>query len=198
MRAWFKKYWKALLLFGIELTTIVAIGLWILPTWRYVAYILVFFLVVRNICGKTKHYKCPIRCFFASVILFVSLFAIAHIDITISLVVTAFFALVLTDRFNVSDTFLFAWSKERKHAEVMNYIRNNDPNHPVIKELENLVNEQDDDSIKVVYKYIWREGRSFKMVQDVLDCDSYNVSRLSDNIAHLFAIATARHLTNDK
>jgi len=196
MRNWLIKHWKNILVFIGEFTTVLLLGLWVLPVWWYSLIIMGAFLIARGFLGKPKHYKSWYLCFVWSVALFLSLFGIARVDLTISLIITGFFALVLTDRFNIGDTFMFAWQhKERKHADAMEYVRRNDSSNPVIADMEKLIENQSDNGIKLVYKYIWKEGRTFTFIKDMLGVESREVSRLSDCVCMLYAKASARHLT---
>ena len=195
MREFLNKYWKSII-FNVAETAIIFFSGWLLLcSWERALAIMVSFAIVKIIIGKSLHYKSWVKCLFMSYIVLLVLFFVANVNFPIALLLSIFSAIILTKHCNISEIYQFAWNKERKHHEQQTFVRINDPEHPVIKELEKLIVEKEDNDIMLVYKYLWVEGRGYKYLQDLLDTDSSNISRLSDRINDLFSVATTRHLT---
>ena len=198
MKKWFAKYWKSVLFNLGETAFIFLSGWWLLSSWEHAAIVMGSFLATKLILGKGLHYKNWKLCMIWSYIVFLSLFFVAKVNFPIALTLSVFCSIILTQHANIDEMYQFAWSKERKHQEILDYVRRNDSNNPVIIELEKLINAHTDNGVKIVYKFIWLENQPFKVVQEMLDCDSYTVSRLSDVVANLFAKASVIELSKEK
>lgn len=79
------------------------------------------------------------------------------------------------------------WSgKSSKFDDVMDYIKFNEFSDNVIK-FEAKIKEQDNLSY-LVYKYRFKERKSFNEISELLDLDTARISEIQDKIAFAFRV----------
>lgn len=196
IKNWIKTYWKSILFNVFETAIIFFSGWWLLSSWEKALIIMLSFVMVKMILGRGLHYKSWVKCLFWSYAVLLVLFFVANVNFTISLLLSMFSAVILTNHCNINEVYQFGWQhRERKHWDVILYIRRN-ADSPVVKELDKLVEEHSDKGVAVVYKYIWLENQTYQFCQEILNCESREISRLSDVVAMLFSRATVKHLND--
>lgn len=175
-----------ILLFNVvEMVCVYLVGRLLgLPT-DYTIMLMLLFIVLRMTFKKPMHYKSPYVCFIMTLLVFLSLFMVFHIDLSICVLSTVFASYVLTGKGNIGD--MFMWSgKSSKFDDVMDYIKFNEFNDNVIK-FEAKIKEQDNLSY-LVYKYRFKERKSFNEISELLDLDTARISEIQDKIAFAFRV----------
>lgn len=180
-----KKLLLKVLLFNIlEIISVFIIGISLKIKSDYIIAVVLLFPVSRFIFKKPMHYKSPYLCYIITLTIFVSLFLILHVNITISLIITVFSGYILTDNANICD--MFMWSgRSTQYQDIIDYIKNNSGNK--LKEFEKRLSEQDALSY-LVYKYRFKDKLSFQKISDILEIETNRITDIQEKVAFAFRI----------
>lgn len=114
-----------------------------------------------------------------------SLFVLLKVDLVISILFAIFSAFIMTGKSNIGDTYMWNNHGEpSKYADIVDFIKY----HPLDDDLiafENKLKAMD--SIEyLVYKYRFKEGKTFNEISELLDMDNPRIVEKLDKVA--FAI----------
>ena len=132
-----------------------------------------------------KHYKQWQQCLVWTLIIFLSLFTVARVDITIGILVTIFTAYILSGSSDVKD--MYMWSgKKTQYQDIIDYIKYN-PLNTKIKEFEDKLQDQDNLSY-LIYKYRFKDLLTFQQISEKLDIETNRITEIQDKVAFTFRI----------
>lgn len=150
-----------------------------LPT-NSIIIIMLSFMISRGVFGKALHFKSWYRCLIWSLLILLSLFLVFHINIVVAVLFTVFSALIMTGKANIKDMYL--WNNENsKYADIEEYIKYHEYDDDLI-DFENKLKKKDNLTY-LVYKYRFKEKKSFKEISELLDLDNPRIVDKLNNIA---------------
>lgn len=147
--------------------------------------IMLLFFIVRMTLGKPLHYKSPYKCFIMTLLVFLSMFVVFHVNLYVSILFTIFDAFLLTGKGNIDDMFMLC-GKTSKYQDIIEFVKFNAFNEKLIK-FENALKEQDNLSY-LIYKYRFKDNLTFEQISERLDLDNPRISEIQDNVAFAFRI----------
>jgi len=146
----------------------------ILATWITLRFMISLFWDAR-----VFHYKSPVRCFIATIALFVSLFLTTKIYITVGLFAVIYTAIFLSSVANVKGatklllTNMFQWEnygdKKRlsKYQDLIDLIKK-EPNNPIVLKYENYWKNNYDFRYDI-FDMFFRQRMTYREITDVFD-----------------------------
>lgn len=153
-----------------------------LPT-SSVLTVMLTFMITRGIFGKALHFKNWYRCLFWSLSILASLFLVLYMNIVVSIIFTVFSAFIMTGKSNIKDMYL--WNNEPnkpgKYDDIAEYIKYHEFDDDLI-DFENKLKNKDNLTY-LVYKYRFKEKKSFKEISELLDLDNPRIVDKLNNIA---------------
>lgn len=180
------KYIFSSLVFNIAETILIfMIGILLDLPINNIITIMLCFMISRGCFGNTLHFKTWYRCLVWSSLILLSLFMILKVDLTVSILFTIFSAFIMTGKSNINDIYLWNNDNSRsKYADIEDYIKYNSLDDKLI-EFENKIKDKDKLEY-LVYKYRFKENKSFKEISETLNITNPRIVELLDKIA--FAI----------
>lgn len=147
--------------------------------------IMLLFVLVRMTFGKPLHYKSPYRCFIMTLLVFLSMFVVFHVNLYVSILFTIFDAYLLTGKGDINEVFM--WNgKTSKYQDIFDFIKYNPYNERLLKFEEALKNQ--DNLSYMIYKYRFKDKMTFEEISNRLDIDNPRISEIQDSIAFAFRI----------
>lgn len=174
------------LIFNLAETFIIFLaGLGLGLNIKLVILIMLTFMISRGFFGETLHFKTWYRCLIWSTLIMLSLFVLLKVDLILSILFAIFSAFIMTGRSNLSEIYLWNNHNEpSKYQDVIEFIKYNSFDDKLIifeKKLKEI------DSVEyLIYKYRFKENRTFKEISHLLDMDGPRIVEKLDKIA--FAI----------
>ena len=169
----------------VEMLVVYLIGKLLNIPNEFIFILMLLFFIIRMTLGRPLHYKSPYRCFIMSMLVFLSLFVVFHVNLYVSILVTIFDAFILTGKANIDD--MFMWSgKSSKYQDIFDFIKYN-PYNKKLLDFEKALSEQDNLSY-LIYKYRFKDKLTFEEISKRLDLDNPRISVIQDNIAFAFRI----------
>lgn len=143
------------------------------------------FVTVRISIGGALHYKSPYKCAIWSLLIFLSLFVLAHVNLLTSLIMAIFCAYVLTTNGNIQDGLMWK-GKETKYADIDEYIKYNSMETKLIEYEEKL--KKQDNLTYLIYKYRFKDKMTFSQMSERLDLENPRIAEKLEQIAFSFRI----------
>lgn len=160
-------YYLPSIIFNVaETLVIILIGKLLGLSLGEIVSLLLIFGIIRMIFKPALHYKDWYRCLIWSTLFFLSLFLVAKIDLRISIILTIFEAIILTNKGNINDIFMWQ-SKNSLNMEVFNWVKFNQDN-PKLKEYEEKLKETDKKKY-YIFEYRFREFKSYEEINAIMD-----------------------------
>ena len=175
-----------IILFNLaEILSVYLLGKMIKLANETIFIIMLLFFIVRMTLGKPLHYKSPYKCFIMSLLVFLSMFVLFHVNLYVSILFTIFDAFILTGKGNIND--MLMWNgKSSKYQDLIDFVKYNKFNERLIK-FENTLKEQDNLSY-LIYKYRFKDNLTFEQISKRLDLDNPRISEIQDNVAFALRI----------
>lgn len=120
-----------------------------------------------------------------------SLFVLLKMDLILQLnipsavVFVLFNAYIMTGKSNIDDLYLWKCGEPSKYEDVINFVKYNQ-NNSTLLEFENKIKNRSNLDY-LIYKYKFKEGKSFKDIKEILDLDNPRIVEHLDKIS--FAIS---------
>lgn len=152
---------------------------------NYIIIIMLTFMISRGCFGKALHFKTWYRCLIWSTLIMLSIFVLLKVDLVISILFAIFSAFTMTGKSNIKDMYL--WNTDgtpSKYADVAEYVKYNRFDDKLIEFEKKL--EQLDGVEYLVYKYRFKDGKTFSEISELLDMDNPRIVEKLDKVA--FAI----------
>ena len=174
------------LIFNIAETLIIFLcGIALNLEIKYVLLIMLTFMISRGLFGKALHFKTWYRCLIWSSFILLSLFVLLKVDLIISILFAVFSAFIMTGKSNIKDMYLWNNHNEpSKYQDIIDFIKYNPLDDKLISFEKKL---KDIDSVEyLIYKYRFKDGKTFKEISELLDMDGPRIVEKLDKVA--FAI----------
>lgn len=174
------------LIFNVAETALIfLIGLLLKLPIEHILTIMFTFMVSRGFFGKVLHFKSWYRCLIWSLLIMLSLFLILKVDLIVSILFAIFSAFIMTGKSNIKDMYLWNNHNEpSKYQDIMDFIKYN-PMDDKLLLFEKKLKEMD--SVEyLIYKYRFKENKTFKEISELLDMDGPRIVEKLDKVA--FAI----------
>lgn len=178
----------------IEFTLMSLVAVFILKTdIRDVLIVLLTFFISRFAIGSPGHYKIVNyfddgwkRCFLWTSALVLSLCLTTRLGVLVGILFTIFTAFIISGKANIDDLSLGWKSKtdKSKYQDIVDFIKYN-PLDDKLLEFEEKV-KRTSNLEYLIYKYRFREGKTFKEMSELLDMESPRIAQRLEKIA--FAI----------
>lgn len=135
------------------------------------------FMITRNLAGEGsgKHYKNPILCLIWSVIMFTTLSGISTVSFILSIILTIFYALVQTNRFDVTEAFMWK-GKETSYGYLKEFVERMEGTS-ALSNFENKLAKVNPKAYKVYY-YRFKKDCSFHDISEILEVDNRRISEI--------------------
>lgn len=112
--------------------------------------------------------------------LFISIFVVARVDITVGLLTTIFTAYIISGEADINDMYMWNKGKPSKYQTLIDYIKYNGLNKDIL-EIENNLKEFDT-QMYLIYKRRFRENKSFEEISKEFDLDNPRINEILDKI----------------
>lgn len=174
------------LIFNVAETALIfLIGLLLKLPIEHILTIMFTFMVSRGFFGKVLHFKSWYRCLIWSLLIMLSLFLILKVDLIVSILFAIFSAFIMTGKSNIKDMYLWNNHNEpSKYQDIMDFIKYNPMDDKLLlfeKKLKEI------DSVEyLIYKYRFKDNKTFKEISELLDMDGPRIVEKLDKVA--FAI----------
>lgn len=174
------------LIFNVAETALIfLIGLLLKLPIEHILTIMFTFMISRGFFGKVLHFKSWYRCLIWSLLIMLSLFLLLKVDLVVSILFAVFSAFIMTGKSNIKDMYLWNNHNEpSKYQDIMDFIKYNPMDDKLLlfeKKLKDL------DSVEyLIYKYRFKENKTFKEISELLDMDGPRIVEKLDKVA--FAI----------
>lgn len=177
-----KRYWNLpSIIFNIVETILIFVGAYLLKIKLYESLlVLLVFQISRAHFKLPKHYKAWQQCLVWTMIIFMSLFVVARVDITIGMLTTVFTAYILSGKADISDMYMWNNGKPSKYQKLIDYIKYNGLNKELLEMENNLKNY--DTKMYLIYKRKFRENASFEEMREEFDLDNPRINEILDKI----------------
>ena len=168
-----------------ETVLILLIGLWLQLPIGNIVMVMLTFMIVRGCFGIPLHFKTWYRCLIWSSLILLSLFVLLKVDLVVSILFAVFSAFIMTGKSNIKDMYLWNNHNEpSKYQDIIDFIKYNPLDDKLISFEKKL---KDIDSVEyLIYKYRFKDGKTFKEISELLDMDGPRIVEKLDKVA--FAI----------
>ena len=174
------------LIFNVAETALIfLIGLLLKLPIEHILTIMFTFMISRGFFGKVLHFKSWYRCLIWSLLIMLSLFLILKVDLIVSILFAIFSAFIMTGKSNIKDMYLWNNHNEpSKYQDIMDFIKYNPMDDKLLLFEKKL---KDIDSVEyLIYKYRFKDNKTFKEISELLDMDGPRIVEKLDKVA--FAI----------
>lgn len=168
------KYWNIpSILFNIfETIMLVVFGLLFKISYRDMVIVFLSFEISRFYFKMPKHYKEWQKCLIWTLIIFVSTFVVARVDITVGVMCSVFIAYILSGKADIKDTYM--WSgKVSKYDSLRDFVGIS-PNNPIILDYESYWRVNYPLRYEI-FKLFYRERKSYQEIRDIKGYDENNL-----------------------
>ena len=183
----FKKFLPTIIFNIVETITVVLMGMLLKLPVNYIILVLFTFIITRFTIAKfthskALHFKTWYRCLIWSLLIMLSLFVLLHVDLTISITFAVFAAFVMTNKSNINDMYLWKSADEPgKYQDVVDFIKYNSLDTKLL-EFEDKIKTKSNEEY-LLYKYRFKEGRTFDEIRDILDMPNPRIVEHLDKIS---------------
>lgn len=179
---WLKKNLPSLIFNIGETVVIFLMGKALDLPISYILMVMLTFMISRGFFGRALHFKTWYRCLVWSALIMLSLFVLLGIDLKISIVFAVFSAFIMTGRSNINDMYLWNNNGETsKYQDIKDFIKYNEFDDKLI-EFETKLKDRDNLEY-LIYKYRFKENRTFSEISELLDLDSPRIVEHLDRVA---------------
>ncbi len=149
---------------------------------NHIVIIMLTFMISRGLFGQALHFKTWYRCLVWSLLILLSLFVLLKVDFIISVMFAIFSAFIMTGKSNIEDMYLWSRKDEpSKYQDIMDFVKYNELDDKLL-EFEEKIKKRDAKEY-LIYKYRFKEGKTFAEISELLDMESPRVAQHLDKIA---------------
>ena len=127
-----------------------------------------------------KHYKDWKQCLIWTLLIFLTLFIVARVDITVGILTPVFTAYILSGKADLKDMYLWNSGKSSKYSKLDDYIKFNGLNKDLLEMEDNL--KRYDAKLYMIYLRRFRENRSFEEMREEFDMDNPRINEAIDKV----------------
>ena len=81
---------------------------------------MLLFALVRMTFGEPLHYKSPYRCFIMTLLVFLSMFVVFHVNLYVSILFTILDAYLLTGKGDINEVFMWNGKTSKYQDNILN------------------------------------------------------------------------------
>ena len=145
-----------------------------------VIVIILVFAIIRMLTRSAMHYKSWKLCLIWSCMQISFLFLTAKVSFAIGITSTIFAAIILSDKGNISD--MFMWGGNTLNNEVFNWVKFNQNNEKLIKYENDL--DKTDRRKYFIFRYRFREFRSYNEIAKLMGLPTQRISDELNTMSH--------------
>lgn len=176
-----KKYWNIPSIIFNLVETLLLIGCAYLLKIGLVNTLLVFltFQISRFYFKMPKHYKAWQQCLIWTLLIFVSLFVVARVDIIVGILNTIFSAYVLSGKADMKDIYLWKPKNKSVHQPLIDYLKYNAICDDYLR-AEELLKQKVDSKTYLIYKRKFIDGYSYEKIAEEFDMPNPRIKECLD------------------
>ena len=168
------------IIFNIIETILLIIGAYLLKI-GLINTCLVFltFQISRAYFKLPKHYKSWKQCLIWTLLIFLTLFIVARVDILVGILTTVFTAYILSGKADLKDMYLWKPANESVHQPLIDYLKYNAICDDYLK-AEELLKQKVDTKTYLIYKRRFIDGYSYERICEEFDVSSPRIKECLD------------------
>lgn len=138
------------------------------------------FQISRFYFKLPKHYKAWQQCLIWTLVIFLCLFVIARVDITVGIMCSIFTAYILSGKADIGDMYMWKPSNSSKYVKLDEYIKFNSLNKDLLEVEQNL--KTYDSKLYMIYLRRFRENKTFEEIRKEFDIDNPRINEAIDKV----------------
>ena len=169
-----KKYWNLpSMIFNIVETLLLILFAFLLKvTIKDMLIIFLTFQIGRAYFKLPKHYKAWPKCLIWTLTIFLSLFVVARVDVSVGIMCAVFTSYILSGKSDIND--IYMWSgKVSKYDDLRDFVGIS-PNNPIILDYENYWRVNYPLRYEM-FQLFYRERKSYEEIRRIKDYDENNI-----------------------
>lgn len=169
-----KKYWNLpSIIFNIVETLLLILFAFLLKvTIKDMLIIFLTFQIGRAYFKLPKHYKAWKKCLIWTLTIFLSLFVVARIDVSIGVMCAIFTSYILSGKSDIND--MYMWSGRTSKYDALRDFVGISPNNPIILDYENYWRVNYPLRYEM-FQLFYRERKSYEEIRKIKDYDENNI-----------------------
>lgn len=173
------------IVFNVAETTLILLsGLMLGVELKNIVLVMLVFMISRGFFGKPLHFKTWYRCLVWSLLILTSLFVVLKVSLVLSVLFAVFGAFIMTGKSNINDMYLWKNDGESsKYRDVEEFVKYHEFDD-ILLEFERKLKDRDPEYL--IYKYRFKDRKTFAEISELLDMDTPRIVEHLDKIA--FAI----------
>lgn len=173
-------YLPSIVFNAVEFLAIILIGVLLEIKLMDIICIILLFGIIRMLTKSAIHYKSWKLCLFWSTFQMFSLFLVAKVGMSVSILITIFAAVVLSKKGDIND--IFMWGGNNLNKTVFDWVKFNQDNEDLMKYEERL--KETDKQKYFIFKYRFREFKSFSQIANLMDTSTQRISEEIKVMSH--------------
>ena len=169
-----KKYWNLpSMIFNIVETLLLVLFAFLLKiTIKDMLIIFLTFQIGRAYFKLPKHYKAWQKCLIWTLTIFLSLFVVARVDVSVGVMCAIFTSYILSGKSDIND--MYMWSgRTSKYDDLRDFVGIS-PNNPIILDYENYWRVNYPLRYEM-FQLFYRERKSYEEIRRIKDYDENNI-----------------------
>ena len=169
-----KKYWNLpSMIFNIVETLLLILFAFLLKvTIKDMLIIFLTFQIGRAYFKLPKHYKAWQKCLIWTLTIFLSLFVVARVDVSVGVMCAIYTSYILSGKSDIND--IYMWSgKVSKYDDLRDFVGIS-PNNPIILDYENYWRVNYPLRYEM-FQLFYRERKSYEEIRRIKDYDENNI-----------------------
>ena len=169
-----KKYWNLpSMIFNIVETLLLILFAFLLKvTIKDMLIIFLTFQIGRAYFKLPKHYKAWQKCLIWTLTIFLSLFVVARVDVSVGIMCAVFTSYILSGKSDIND--IYMWSGRVSKYDALRDFVGISPNNPIILDYENYWRVNYPLRYEM-FQLFYRERKSYEEIRRIKDYDENNI-----------------------
>ena len=169
-----KKYWNLpSMIFNIVETLLLVLFAFLLKvTIKDMLIIFLTFQIGRAYFKLPKHYKAWQKCLIWTLTIFLSLFVVARVDVSVGIMCAVFTSYILSGKSDIND--IYMWSGRVSKYDALRDFVGISPNNPIILDYENYWRVNYPLRYEM-FQLFYRERKSYEEIRRIKDYDENNI-----------------------
>ena len=172
-----KKYWNLpSMIFNIIETLLLVLFAFLLKvTIKDMLIIFLTFQIGRAYFKLPKHYKDWQKCLIWTLTIFLSLFVVARVDVSVGVMCAIFTSYILSGKSDIND--MYMWSGRVSKYDALRDFVGISPNNPIILDYENYWRVNYPLRYEM-FQLFYRERKSYEEIRRIKDYDENNIIKI--------------------
>lgn len=137
------------------------------------------FQISRFYFKLPKHYKAWQQCLIWTLVIFLCLFVIARVDITVGIMCSVFTAYILSGKADIGDMYMWKPQNESVHQPLIDYLKYNAICDDYLK-AEELLKQKVNTKTYLIYKRKFIDGYSYERISEEFDMSNPRIKECLD------------------